>query len=55
MTSPETMISTRRFYWRPAEVTLDSASYDPNPPEGEVLVRSGNKLVPTRTVSYSYR
>lgn len=25
---------------------IDQASYDPNPPEGEILVRSGNELVP---------
>ena len=25
--------------------TIDTASYDPNPPEGVVLVRQGNKLV----------
>lgn len=37
------------------KVTLDSASYDPNPPEGEVLVRSGAKLVPAIKPSYSYR
>ncbi|HAX41799.1 MAG TPA: lamin tail domain-containing protein [Bryobacteraceae bacterium] len=46
---------TPALFNRVTEVTLDSASYDPNPPEGEVLVRSGNKLVPARTVSYSYR
>lgn len=27
--------------------TIDSASYDPNPPEGVVLVRQGDKLVAT--------
>jgi hypothetical protein len=37
------------------KVTIDSASYDPNPPQGEVLVRSRAKLVPARTPSYSYR
>ena len=37
------------------KVTLDSASYDPNPPQGEVLVRSGAKLVPATPLSYSYR
>jgi hypothetical protein len=26
-------------------VTIDKASYDPNPPEGVVLVRVGDKLV----------
>lgn len=43
------------LYDRVTEVTLDTASYDPNPPEGEVLVRSGTKLVPTTTLSHSYR
>jgi hypothetical protein len=37
------------------KVTLDSASYDPNPPEGEVLTRSGDKLVPAKVPSYSGR
>jgi len=36
------------------KVTLDSASYDPNPPEGEELVRSGDKLVAVRKPAYSY-
>jgi hypothetical protein len=27
------------------EKTIDKASYDPNPPEGVVLVRAGDKLV----------
>lgn len=35
------------------KITLDSASYDPNPPEGEELVRSGDKLVPARKAAYS--
>lgn len=30
-----------------SEVETDKASYDPNPPEGVVLARSGNKLVPS--------
>jgi hypothetical protein len=35
--------------WRPSqEVWVDQASYDPNPPEGVVLVRSGDKLIPGR-------
>ena len=48
---------TPALYNPVTKVTLDSASYDPNPPEGEVLVRSGGKLVPTKTSvpSYSYR
>lgn len=37
------------------KVTLDSASYDPNPPEGDVLVRIGDKLVSAKMPSYSYR
>lgn len=37
------------------QVTVDTASYDPNPPEGEVLIRVGNKLVPARVPSYSSR
>lgn len=33
--------------WKAVSKTwLDSASYDPYPPEGVILVRSGNKLVP---------
>ena len=33
--------------WVPrSETWLDSASYDPHPPEGVVLIRSGDKLVP---------
>lgn len=33
--------------WRPKErVWIDKAFYDPHPPEGAVLIRSGNKLVP---------
>jgi hypothetical protein len=46
---------TPALFNRVSKVTIDSASYDPNPPEGEVLVRSGSKLVPARTPSYSYR
>ena len=47
---------TPALYNPATKVTLDSASYDPYPPEGEVLVRSGDKLVPAKTsVSYSRR
>ena len=46
---------TPALYNPVTKVTLDSASYDPNPPEGEVLMRSGDKLVPTRVPSYSGR
>ena len=28
------------------KTTVDRASYDPNPPEGAVLIRQGDKLVP---------
>jgi len=31
---------------------VDQASYDPYPPEGEVLVRSGYKLVPASVPAY---
>lgn len=34
---------------------IDQASYDPFPPEGAVLVRSGAKLVRTTTTSALYR
>lgn len=40
--------------WEPAGEgrTIDFAGYDPNPPEGVVLVRSGQKLIPaTATAS----
>lgn len=29
------------------KTTIDSASYDPNPPEGIILIRNGDKLVPS--------
>jgi hypothetical protein len=32
---------------------IDQASYDPYPPEGQVLVRSGNKLVPVGVPAYA--
>jgi hypothetical protein len=37
-------------YWQGSDRNLhkeDSASYDPNPPEGEVLIRNGSKLTPS--------
>ena len=48
---------TPALYNPVTHVTLDSASYDPNPPEGEVLFRSSGKLVPVRTsvLAYIYR
>jgi hypothetical protein len=46
---------TPALYNRTTQVTIDSASYDPHPPQGEVLVRSGSKLVPARTPAYSSR
>jgi hypothetical protein len=45
---------TPALYNPVTKVTLDSASYDPNPPEGEVLVRSGDKLVPSTKAAYTY-
>lgn len=38
-----------------AQAWIDSASYDPNPPEGAVLVRVGSKLVPSRVTSFLQR
>lgn len=32
---------------------IDQASYDPYPPEGQVLIRAGNKLVPAMVPAYS--
>ena len=46
---------TPALYNPVTKVTLDSASYDPNPAEGEVLIRSGDKLVPAKVPSYSGR
>jgi hypothetical protein len=46
---------TPALYNPVTKVTLDSGSYDPNPPEGEVLMGSGDKLVPARMPSYSRR
>jgi hypothetical protein len=34
---------------------IDSASYDPNPPEGVVLVRSGVKLIHAPALTWRYR
>lgn len=36
-----------------ANQNIDQASYDPYPPEGQVLVRSGNKLVPAVVPAYT--
>lgn len=33
----------------------DEAEYDPNPPDGAVLVRRSTKLIPATTAAYSYR
>jgi hypothetical protein len=44
---------TPALYNPTTKVTLDSASYDPNPPEGEILVRKGDKLVPIAKAAYS--
>lgn len=47
---------TPALYNRQTQQTLDSASYDPYPPEGQVLVRMGGKLVSAKAAStYSYR
>lgn len=35
--------------------TIDSASYDPYPPEGTTLYRQGAKLVPARVPASTYR
>jgi hypothetical protein len=32
---------------------VDQASYDPYPPEGQVLVRSGSKLIPVTVPAYT--
>lgn len=32
---------------------IDQASYDPYPPEGQILIRSGNKLVPIAVPAYT--
>lgn len=32
---------------------VDQASYNPHPPEGQVLVRSGNKLIPAAIPAYT--
>jgi len=32
---------------------IDQASYDPHPPEGQVLIRSGSKLVPVGVPTYT--
>lgn len=36
--------------WSPAaQRFIDKACYDPHPPEGAILVRVGDKLVPSRS------
>jgi hypothetical protein len=37
-----------------SEQDVDKAGYDPHPPEGVVLVRSGDKLVPSGASAYAY-
>lgn len=32
---------------------IDQASYDPFPPEGDVLIRSGTKLIPVSVLAYT--
>jgi hypothetical protein len=44
---------TPALYNRAIQKTLDSATYDANPPEGQVLARSGDKLVPSRAADSS--
>ena len=43
------------LYEPAAKATIDSASYDPYPPEGVVLHRQGAKLVPTPVTAGMYR
>ena len=38
-----------------AQQWIDGASYDPNPPEGVVLVRHGTKLEPAYAPAFRYR
>jgi len=33
------------------EATIDSASYEPNPPEGAALVRQGARLIPVQAAA----
>lgn len=42
-----------RLFDTAREQNIDQASYDPYPPEGQILVRSGNKLVPAAVPAYS--
>ena len=37
-----------------SEQDVDKVGYDPHPPEGVVLVRSGDKLVPSGASAYAY-
>ena len=43
------------LYEHAANVTVDSASYDPFPPEGAVLYRQGARLVPMPVSAGTYR
>lgn len=43
------------LYEQVAKATIDSASYDPYPPEGSVLFRQGAKLVPASVTAGTYR
>jgi len=40
------------LWWNQQRAWEDKAEYDPNPPEGAILVRSGSKLVPASTSGY---
>lgn len=43
---------TPLLYFVQEKQTVDQATYDANPPEGVVLVRSGDKLIPSSSVAY---
>ncbi len=40
------------LFERVQEQSIDQATYDPYPPEGEILIRSGSKLVPVYASTY---
>lgn len=44
---------TPRLYDSMINSNLDQASYDPNPPEGHILIRSGARLVPAAAPAYA--
>ena len=46
---------TPAIYEHAAKETIDSASYDPYPPEGAVLFRQGTKLMPVPVSAGTYR